>query len=286
MNRLFLLIFASLFLPVYFINAEESQAPLVLVSVAPHKYFVEKIAGDTLQVMLMVPAGASAHSYEPTPKQILTASHADIWFQLGESFEKKAGKALKSYRPGMIFVDMRSGLDLIYDAQNGCVHCRGEDASDLHIWLSARLAKKQAQTISGVLIGRYPHNAPLYRKNLQQFEEEMDMLDQEISKTLAPLVNRTILVSHPAYAYFCRDYNLQQLSIEFEGKDPSPRQLTSLLETVRKLQINKIFTQPQYSNKGAILIAQEIGAEVVSLNPYAQDYIQSMREIARQFATL
>jgi zinc transport system substrate-binding protein len=92
------------------------------------------------------------------------------------------------------------------------------------------------------------------------------------------------MVSHPAYAYFCRDYQLKQLSIEFEGKDPSPRQLTSVLTRARQAGIKTVFIQMQYNNKGAQLIAKELGAKIVTLDPYAENYFIMMREIASHFA--
>lgn len=267
---------------------ESSGKPYVLVSVAPHKFFAEKIAGDTLIVELMVPAGASSHTFEPTPKQMLNASHADIWFQIGEGFEPRASRALMSHNSGMQLVDLRKGLDLIYDSdcsKGHCHHCAAHaDCVDPHFWLSARQAKIQAKTIADALSQRYPQNANLYAQNLKSLTQQLDALDAEITTLLAPLKNRTVMVSHPAYAYFCRDYNLQQLSIEFEGKDPSPQQLTKILTQARKENIKTIFIQMQYNNKGARLIANEIGAKVVTLDPYAEQYFETMRDIARHFA--
>lgn len=262
--------------------------PSVIVSVAPHKFFVEQIAGDTVIVDLMVPAGASSHTFEPTPKQMLAAGKADLWFQIGESFEPKASGALKSHHPDMQLVDLRTGLNLIYDSDCSKGHCCAAhakaDCVDPHFWLSARQAKIQAKTIAEALSKRYPQNANLYARNLTQFSEQLDALDNEITRLLASLKNRTIMVSHPAYAYFCRDYGLQQLSIEFEGKDPAPKQLTKILEQARKEHIKTIFIQMQYNNKGARLIANEIGAKVVTLDPYAEQYFDTMRDIAHHFA--
>ena len=85
----------------------------VLVSLAPYKFFVEKIAGGTVKVHLMVPAGASAHTYEPTPKEMLAASNADVWFTIGETFEKRAGNALQSHHLALLLVDLKQGVDLI-----------------------------------------------------------------------------------------------------------------------------------------------------------------------------
>jgi zinc transport system substrate-binding protein len=261
------------------LTAKEEGHPSVLVSVAPHKFFVEKIAGNTVDVILMVPAAASAHTYEPTPRQMLAASKAQLWFRIGETFENRAIQALRSHRPDLIIVDMRQGLDLIAE---GC--CHHHASLDLHFWLSARLAKKQAETIAQALSQAYPQHQELYAKNLKKFHEELDQLDQDIQTILLSISNRNILVSHPAYAYFCRDYDLRQFSIEFEGKDPTPQQLTKVLKLAKDLKIRTIFIQMQYNNKGARLIAEQIGAKVVTLDPYSEQFYESMLEIARAFA--
>lgn len=264
------------------VEADEA-VPYLLVTVAPHKFFVEKIAGNTVQVGLIVPAGASAHTYEPTPRQMLTAGKATLWFRVGEPFEARVIKALQSHNPNLQVVDMRQGLDLIYNDPHhrGCCHAGG---ADLHFWLSARLAKVQAATIADALIQRYPEHQALYRANLEKFQQELKQLDENIQQILSSLQNRHIMVSHPAYAYFCRDYNLEQISIEFEGKDPTPQQLTKVLDAARQFQIRTIFIQMQYNNKGARLIAEQIGAKVVTLDPYAEQYLKSMLEIAHAFS--
>jgi zinc transport system substrate-binding protein len=267
-----------------FLIAVDKPAPYILVSIAPHKLFVEKIAKGTVQVYLMVPAGASAHTYEPTPRQMLTASNADIWFRIGESFENRAIQALKSHHPDLEIVDLRQGLDLIQTdhahGHRGC--CSG--STDLHFWLSARQAQIQAQTIAEALIKAYPEHTELYRTNLQVVQQELQELDQDIRAILTPLKNRHILVSHPAYAYFCRDYALEQHAIEVEGKDPTPQQMTKLLNLAKQLQLSTIFIQMQYNNKAAKLVADTLGAKLVVLDPYAEHYFTSMREIAHAFA--
>jgi len=254
----------------------------ILVSVAPHRFFVQKIAGDNVEVGLMVPAGASAHTYEPSPKQMIAAGKADIWFRIGETFENKAAASLQAHHESLQIIDLRRNLDLISDPTHAC--CHHKDCMDLHFWLSPRQARIQAQTIADTLIATYPEHAQLYRDNLVKFTQELDKLDQQIIAILEPLQNRTVMISHPAYGYFARDYDLEQLSIEFEGKDPTPQQLTRILESARKAHITTIFVQPQYSNKGAALIAREIGAEVVSLDPYSENYDAVMLDIARHFA--
>lgn len=280
MFRLFQLFLCLLF---FSCSLQGEEVPTILVSVAPYKFFAEKIAGSTVTVKMMVPAGASAHTYEPTPKEMMTASRAAVWFFIGEAFEEKAIKALKSHSPSMQVVDLRQGVDLITSYQ-GCPHCRGRNSEDLHFWLSPKQAAIQVKTIASTLMTLFPQHQTVYQENLNSLIEELHQLDQEISVLLTPLKNRTIMVSHPAYAYFCRDYNLKQLSIEFEGKDPTPMQLTEILKEARQEKIKKIYIQKQYNNKGARLIAYQIGAQVVMLDPYAENYPQSMQMIAHAFA--
>jgi len=250
--------------------------------VAPHKYFVEKIAGSAVNVELMVPAGASAHTYEPTPKQMMRVGKADLWFTVGESFEKKAAKAIKSYHSQLKIIDLRQGLSMI--CEPCCRHHQHEGAEDLHFWLSPKLGLRQAQTIKEALSEAYPHDKDVFEKNYLSFVQELSDLDQKIEKIMGQPHNPYIMISHPAYAYFCRDYGCYQLSIEFEGKDPTPQQLTKILDLAKNHHIKTIFIQPQYSSKGAKLIAQAIGAKIVILDPYSENYSESLLNIAQQFA--
>jgi zinc transport system substrate-binding protein len=280
-----LCLFAFIFLgKSFFFTALYADVPYVLVSVAPPKFFVEKIAKNTVEVQLMVPAGASAHTYEPTPKQMMAVSKANIWFRIGEPFENRAIQALKSHHPNIEIVDLRQGLDLI-SADQGHVHCGCCHGSvDLHFWLSARQAQIQAQTIADALTKAFPGHANFYQANLQTFQQELKELDEKIKSILEPLQNRNILVSHPAYAYFCRDYGLQQHAIEVEGKDPTPQQMTRLLNLARQLNARAIFIQMQYNNKAAKLVAEALGAHLIVLDPYSERYIATMLEIAHAFA--
>jgi zinc transport system substrate-binding protein len=268
-----------------FLNMAFADLPYVLVSVAPHKFFVEKIAKNTVQVQLIVPAGASAHTYEPTPRQIVTAGKAGIWFCIGEPFENRAMQAIKSHAPDLKIVNLQQGLDLISTEHTHNTHCSCCPGSiDLHFWLSARQAKIQAKTIADALGKVYPAYANFYQTNLEGFEKELAELDETIKSLLAVMKNRYALVSHPAYAYFCRDYDIEQYAIEVEGKDPTPQQMTKLLNLAREKNVQAIFIQMQYNNKAAKLVAETLGARLIVLDPYSEQYLSSMLEIAQAFA--
>lgn len=263
---------------------DEGPSNIILVSIAPYKFFVEQIAGDTVAVQLMVPSGSSPHSYEPSSRSILKASKADAWFRIGEGFEQRAKQAMLSHNEKMAIVDLREGVNTIHSHEGHGHHCTHEDCRDPHIWLSPREAKKQARTIYETLVQLYPEHQEAYHKSLRKFEKKLDDLDLELEQTLLPMKGKTILVSHPALGYLGRDYNFKQLSIEFEGREPSPQQLTKLLEMGRKLNTDRIFIQEQHLSKGARLVANELNADVVELDPLSENYIDNLRFMARSIA--
>lgn len=287
MYRLFAFLWVTLsfaFLPL--LAEEAATKPLVLVTVAPHRYLVKRIAGDTVDVEVIVPPTANVHTFEPSPKLMIRASKADIWFRIGEFFETQLAQALKSHHPGMVLVDLRQNLDLIYSDEAHATCCHHAGGADLHFWLSPKQLMIQAQNVYSNLSTLYPQHAEKYKEALQSHLKELEQLDQQLRMLFLPLRGgRTILVTHPAYGYFLRDYGLHQLTIEVEGKEPTPKQLSQLIRKSHELHIHTLFTQVQYPQKIAERIVQELGprAKMVVLDPYAEDYMQNMRSIANHF---
>lgn len=278
---------ARRFLPLFFLVSSllrGEEVPTVIVSVAPYKWLVQEISHGAVEVFLIVPPATSAHTFEPTPKDMIKASRAKLWFTLGESFEKKAIAAISASNAEFKTVDLTERVDLIHcDPLHTCsCSCGHHDhgSVDLHVWLSPKELKTQAQTIAKALSALFPGQT----FSTAQVESQLDQVDQEIRKIAASKRVSSVLVAHPAFGYFCRDYGFKQLSIEVEGKDPTPRRLNDLVNQVKSLGITKVFAEPQYSDKGAKMIAQEIGARVVTINPYRENVVENLVEIARHFA--
>lgn len=264
---------------------QAGQKPLVLVTVAPHRYLVKQIAGDTVDVDVIVPPVANVHTFEPTPKQMIRAAQADVWFRIGEFFETQLGSALKKHHPGMVIVDLRQNLDLIYGDDEHVACCHHAGSADLHFWLSPKQLMIQAQNVFDHLSTLYPQHKARYEEALKKHQEELKALDQQLRLLFGGLRQRTILVAHPAYGYLGRDYAIEQLTVEIEGKEPTPKQLSQLLRKAKELNLRTLFTQVQYPQKIAERIVQEMGphAKMVVLDPYAEDYMQNMRTIANAF---
>jgi zinc transport system substrate-binding protein len=263
------------------------QKPTVLVSVPPYAYFVNKIAQGLVDVEVLVPNGTNPHIYEPTPRQVQRHQNAALWVYLGESFDKKILQFFRDTHQPIRIVDVAQGISLLsshQDQPHHCCHHSHGEGEDLHLWLSPALAKQQAQNIADGLIALLPEQKEELNGNLQLFLSELDALDAQVTEILAPMRGKAILVSHPAFAYLCRDHDIVQLSIEMEGKDPLPQHVTATLAKANSYAIRNILIEPQYSNKGATLIAQSLGVPTYLVDPYAENYADNLLDIAKAIA--
>ncbi len=260
------------------------RKPLVLVSIAPYKFLAERIAGSLVDVETVVPSSANPHAFEPTSHQVSEMARGIIWFRIGEPFEEKILPILKERKPALIVKDLRDGISLI-EEEHGliCSHC-SMDHYDRHVWLSPKLASLQAKEIEQVLETRFPEQKELFQKNLETLTQELTFLDQEIRALLEPIQERVILVSHPAFGYFCNDYQFEQLSVEYEGKDPRPKHLEQILQKAVSHGAELALALPQYNNKGAQLIAEKLHLPVHLIDPYSADYFVTMRKLAHLIA--
>lgn len=289
-------IFLLLLLCFPFVSCKKEELtpkkPTVLVSVPPYAYFVNKIAGDSVDVETLVPSGANPHIYEATPRQVERHQNAALWIYLGEPLDKKVLQFFRETHKRIAIVDVAHGITLLShcDEKNPAEHTHhchdqcGAEGEDLHIWLSPTLAKIQARRIAEGLITLLPNERQRFEANLNIFLDDLDHLNTQISKILLPMREKAILVSHPAFAYFCKDYHLTQLSIEMEGKDPLPQHVTEILQAAKKHQIQSVLAEPQYSNKGAELIAHSLGLPTHLVDPYAENYPENLLHIAEVIA--
>ncbi|RJS92140.1 zinc ABC transporter substrate-binding protein [Candidatus Bathyarchaeota archaeon] len=255
-----------------FISQGHVEKIRVIVTILPQAEFVEKIGGERVQVSVMVPPGASPHTYEPTPKQLVEVSEADIYFQVGSGidFESAFMDKIVKLNSKMLVVNCSKGIK-IFDR-------------DPHVWLSPRNAKKMVRNIYDALVQVDPKNREYYRRNMELYLEELDKLDREIREILKNVTNRHFMIYHPAWGYFAREYNLTQIPVEKEGKEPTVRGLMALIDQARRLKMKVIFVSPQFDRKKAETIAESIQGRIIFLDPLAKDYVDNLRSAALKIA--
>jgi len=254
------------------ISPEASNRIKVVVTILPQAEFVEKVGGERVQVMVMVPPGASPHTYEPTPRQMIEASKAEIYFQVGSGvdFELTFMRKIIEINSEMLVVNCSEGIKII--------------DRDPHVWLSPMNAKIMVRNIYDALVKIDPENEEYYHKNMELYLKELDELDVNIHEIFRNVTNRRFMVYHPSWRYFARDYNLTQIPVEKEGKEPTARGLMSLIDQARRLKMRVIFVSPQFDWKKAEVIAESVHGRIVFLDPLAKDYVKNLMSVALELA--
>lgn len=261
------------------------EAPLVFVSVPPQQTFVARIGGDRVRVRAMVQPDQSPHTYEPTPRQVTELAQADLYLSVGVSFEDVWMPRIRAANPRLRVLDLREGLPLLsladHDHDHEHEHDHAVDAPDPHVWTSPPLVKAMSVAIRDALTELDPAGRETYVANQAAFAAELDALDAELRALLKDLPSRRFMVHHPAWGYFAHTYDLTQVAIEREGKEPGARALTALIEQAKREGVRLILVQPQMNPKSAEQVARAIGGEVAVVDPLAPDYAETLRRLAR-----
>ena len=255
----------------------------VTVSILPQRYLVTRIAGDAVTVNVMVGPGESPATYEPKPSQLKALAVADAYIRIGVPFEDAWWDRLQKVNPHMRVIDANNGVERLALDAHGHDHGHAHNL-DPHTWLSPRIVKKQTETICEALCALAPDRADQFRANAAVLQADIDTLDQELTAQFAGLKGARFLVFHPSWAYFARDYGLEQIPVEVGGQEPSASELADLLSEAHKLGVRAVFAQPEFSTQKARAIAQELNCEVLLVSPLAADWLENMRRVGARFA--
>ena len=248
----------------------------IFVSISPYHELIKKIVGDTLDVNLLISPNQSPHHFEPTLKQIHSISNSNIWFCIGESFEKRLQELLKDKAQSLQIIDLNQDMDLLYLSEK-----KDFEMKDIHLWMSPKRIKIQLEKTTQILIKKFPEHQKLYKKNLKVLLQDLSKLDEELSASLQNVKDNTILISHPCLSYFCADYNLEQLTTEKNGHQPNGKYLSQILNKVKEKNVKAAFVQPQHDNQAVQLIAKKVKIPLKIIDPFHPDYFANMRKVAK-----
>jgi zinc transport system substrate-binding protein len=191
----------------------------------------------------------------------------------GIEFELSYMDKIEAVNKNMLVVDCSEGIELIGSVDPD------EPGDDPHIWLSPNDAKIMVQNICDGLVQVDPANKDYYEQNRDAYLQKLDALDQELRSSLANIKNRAFIVLHPAWGYFARDYDLEQIPIEIGGKEPSAQDVARIIDEAKQRNIKIIFASPQFNPQMAEVIANETGGRVVLIDPLAKDYIENLHKV-------
>ncbi len=236
---------------------------LVVASILPLADFARQVGGDRVRVEVLVPVGASPHTYEITPAQMKLVTRARALILNGVGLEFWADRVISAAaNPGLHVVSVSDGLKILSGDAD-------EPGGNPHTWLSPANAMLQVERIREVLIQVDPAGASTYQENAARFLGELRALDEEIRAAVAGFSSRRFIAFHAAWVYFAAEYGLDEAAVveERPGQEPSPAEIAAIVRLARKIKARAIFAEPQFSTKAAEVIAEECGARVLLLNP-------------------
>jgi zinc transport system substrate-binding protein len=276
---------------------QESSSHLVTVSILPQAYFVQEIAGDLVDVNVMVGIGEEAHTYEPTPEQMKSLNDSLVFFSIGVEYETTWISRFQEINPDLKIVDSSDGIERMPfsgdhehdDHDEEGTHQPAHDAHDdderldPHVWLSPANGKIIAANILAALIDIVPDQEAALRSNYEDLIARIDELDADIQTALADLEQRTFMVFHPAWGYFANAYGLKQIAVQVGGQDPSAQEIAELVEQAKVENIKVVFIQPTFNAADAEALTQELDGEVAVVDPLAQDWLNNLEAVAIAF---
>ncbi len=241
----------------------------VVVSILPQQFFVKKVGGDHVSVLVMAGPGVNPLTYEPPKGQYKALKERDVYFLMGIPPETTWLAQITEKAPDLPLVDISQGIPKAQD--------------DPHIWLSPRLVKIQAQTIAQTLMELDPEHQADYQANLDAFLQALDALDADIQRVMEEnqAAGKMFIVSHPAWGYFAQDYGLEMVAIPEQATDA---QLQDLAAQAREKGIDTIFYQRGFDEETPQKLASMIDGHVTPLEPLNPNWEANLRSVALMLA--
>lgn len=266
-------------------NNNKNENFVVAATFYPLYDLTRSVAGSEATVYSIVPSGVEPHDYEPSPGDIKKLNDASAFVTLGIEFEEFEENLVESVNPSVEVISAGSRIFLLdveedhHDEHEEEDNHEDEDheeeddhhhsGKDPHIWLSPNNAKIMAENIIKGLSKADPDNKEIYQQNGNRLVNDLKELDNKFSTELSSCKKDTILVNHNAFSYLAKDYGFETISISgLEPEiEPTPKQLTELIEEAREHDLKYIFYEELVDPRIANTIAREVGAQTLELNP-------------------
>lgn len=229
----------------------KNQEPTIAATIFPIYDIAKNIAGEDIKTVLILPPGADAHSFEPSPSLLKELNGSKIVFTIGGNFDSWASNLAKNIGAETIVVDSGIKLRTTNNEEDG--------AYDPHYWLSIKNAKIIAQNIAADLTARFPENQEKISANLANYLLRLDVLESEIKTKLSNLPQKNLVTFHDAWYYFAEEYSLN-IAGTFEptaGREPTPLYLAELITKLQTAGVKTMYYEPQMSLAGLETFAEE-----------------------------
>jgi len=271
-------------------NAEENKTETtndnmidIYTTVYPLQYLAEEIGGKYVHVETVYPPGTDEHTYEPSQKDIVNMTNAELFFYIGhnlEGFVTKAQPILSDEGVKTVAIGEKVNLDDEAHTDNEHAHEEQEHSHnddhdhggvDPHLWLNPLYTAQMAEAIKTELTKQMPEQADYFEAHYKQLDEQLHELDTQLADTIKNGKTNEIIVSHAAYGYWEERYGLKQISVTglTTSTEPSQKELENIVRTAQEHNLKYVVFEQNISSKLTEIIQKELGAEALQLHNLA-----------------
>lgn len=253
----------------------------LMVSIAPQKKVIGSVAGNQWQVNVLMPPGSNHESWEPAPADLRLLSRSKALFITGHlDFELAWKDRFQSVNREMPIVNCSEGFNLIP------LHGHeGMEGFDPHTWLCPSGLKAQVNIAAQTLAQLAPGEASAFAERQQAYTQRIDSVSNIIQQILDKAKVKSFLVYHPSLSYFAREFGLEQISIEQDGKEPSPGHLLETIQVVKQKNIHVLLISKEFDTRYAEAIARETGTKIVVFDPMEPDVLSNLIQLSQIIAS-
>ena len=268
-------------------NAQKEQASKkiqVVTSFNAMAEFTKAIGGDKVEVSTIIPDGVEPHDFELKPDNMKQLATAQVFVYNGFGMEPWAQQAIDAAKNSkLITVVATEGVEAIKNTDPEEIKEHG--AEDPHAWLSLKNAKIEVKNIKDAFVKADPANKDYYEKNYNDYVAKLDEMIKKYEGQFAQAPHKNFVTGHAAFAYLCRDFGLEQNSVEdvFAEGEPNAAQLAELIKYCKENNITTIFAEEMASPEVSKTLASEVGAKVETIytiesNEDNKTYLERMDE--------
>lgn len=252
-------------------SAPEREGISVVATVFAPYDFARQLVGERGEVTLLLPPGSEAHSYEPSPKDIIEIQNCDVFIYVGGVSDAWVADVLESVGDGVRTVTLMDCVELLEEEHVEGMeideeeHNDGEVEYDEHVWTSPRNAKMICEKIADALCEADPEGSADYQAALKDYSAQLDALDAAFSEVVANGVRNTVVFGDRfPLLYFARAYGLEYYAAWpgcADEAEPSAATVTFLIDKVKEENIPVVF-HIELSNEDMVdTICDETGAK-------------------------
>ena len=278
------------------VSQNETKSKEVLVtSIPPLKWLVQKIAGDDFNIISIIQPNMNHELFEPKPNDLKDLENSKLFFTYNAlNFETTISDTLTDKTK---IVNLLENIDksLLLENHDDHDHDHGhadkkddhkdDDAHDHgkfnpHLWFSLDLMPKFAETIKNKMVEVYPDKKDVFEKNYTAFLEELNAFKKETDEKMATKTKKYFMIYHPVLGYFLKDYKVEEVAVEYQGKEPSAKQIKEIIEEAKEHNITNIFVQPQFPKESIEAISKEIpSSRIVEFNADEENVIENLKKL-------